>query len=425
MRTVPLRSAADVLLGRMRSPENADGEHMTAYLRAANVTDGELRLDDVKSMNFSPTEQRRYALEPHDVLVTEGSGSRATVGACAAWPGSSEPIMLQNTLLRLRARPHTDPRFLYWWSRHAYGSGLYAEAAQGLAIWHLGAERVRGLPFVNIPLAEQRRIADFLDGQVALLDRLIDQRNVQAALLREDFQARLQAAISGAEWQEREALQSAWLTSLPQHWRFTRLSYFARLGSGHTPSRNHPEWWVNCTIPWITTGDVRAFRDDMHEIITETQEMISLIGIENSSAIIHPTGTVALSRTASAGFSMVLGRDMATSQDYATWTCGPRLDPHWLLWCLRAMRKDLLGRLAMGSTFKTIYMPDLQALQIPVPPLMEQQTAVGTIRSSVAALRDRLRLVDRSTQLLQERKQALITAAVTGQFDVTTARSVA
>lgn len=250
-------------------------------------------------------------------------------------------------------------------------------------------------------------------------------RNRQAALLRQEFRTRLHTSISGADWKARQALESRWLTSVPEHWRFTRLSYFARLGSGHTPSRNHPEWWVDCTIPWITTGDVSAYRDDMREIIMDTKEMISLLGIENSSATIHPAGTVALSRTASAGFSMVMGTDMATSQDYATWTCGPRLDPHWLLWCLRAMRDDLLGRLAMGSTFKTIYMPDLQALQIPVPPLMEQQTAVGTIRSSVAALRDRLRLVDRSTELLQERKQALITAAVTGQLDVTTARSVA
>ena len=83
----------------------------------------------------------------------------------------------------------------------------------------------------------------------------------------------------------------------------------------------------------------------------------------NSSAELHPKGSVVLCRTASAGYSAVMGKDMATSQDFVAWRCGPQLDPFYLLWCLRAMRSDLLGRLAMGSTHKTIYVPDLQALE--------------------------------------------------------------
>lgn len=384
------------------------------------------RLDTGRTALKSAVSSGYARFQDGDVLVPKTAPTfqhgRSTVARGllnGAGAGSSE-------LHILRARPDTDARFLSYVTRSRPFIAEGVTAYQGVAgLQRVTADFVADWPALHASLEEQRRIADFLDDQVALTNRLIEMRNRQAALLRQEFRTRLHTSISGADWKARQALESRWLTSVPEHWRFTRLSYFARLGSGHTPSRNHPEWWVDCTIPWITTGDVSAYRDDMREIIMDTKEMISLLGIENSSATIHPAGTVALSRTASAGFSMVMGTDMATSQDYATWTCGPRLDPHWLLWCLRAMRDDLLGRLAMGSTFKTIYMPDLQALQIPVPPLMEQQTAVGTIRSSVAALRDRLRLVDRSTELLQERKQALITAAVTGQLDVTTARSVA
>ena len=73
----------------------------------------------------------------------------------------------------------------------------------------------------------------------------------------------------------------------------------------------------------------------------ETRECISEIGLENSAAEIHPKGTVVLCRTAaSAGYSAVMGKDMATSQDFVTWTCGPELDPFYLLWCLRVMRSD-------------------------------------------------------------------------------------
>lgn len=197
------------------------------------------------------------------------------------------------------------------------------------------------------------------------------------------------------------------------------------MGSGHTPSRSNSEWWIACTVPWITTGEVAQIRDDRQETLTETRECLSHVGIANSSAEIHPAGTVVLSRTASAGFSAVMGRPMATSQDFATWTCGARLDPYYLLWCLRAMRSDLLGRLAMGSTHKTIYVPDLQSVRIPLPPVDEQRGIVERIRESNRQVDRLVDKIDRQLELLAERRQALITAAVAGQIDVTIARPVA
>ena len=101
-----------------------------------------------------------------------------------------------------------------------------------------------------------------------------------------------------------------------------------------------------------------------------------------------------------------------------TWTCGPRLDPFYLLWCLRAMRADLLGRLAMGSTHKTIYVPDLQMLRIPLPPLDGQHRIVEAIRTSNTLVDAAVDAIDRQLELMAERRQALITAAVTGQIGV-------
>ena len=113
-------------------------------------------------------------------------------------------------------------------------------------------------------------------------------------------------------------------------------------------------------------------RSDRIEVIKETRERVSELGVANSSAEIHPAGTVVLCRTASAGYSAIMGTNMATSQDFATWTCDPLLRPRFLLLCLRVMRQDLLGRLAMGSTHKTIYMPDIEALRIPCRRLMSK-----------------------------------------------------
>lgn len=112
----PLRAFAEVALGRQRSPQYEDGPFMVPYLRAANVKDGELDLSDVKSMSFSPNEQRIYALRPGDVLVSEGSGSLGTVRASAVWSGEiNDVVCFQNTLLRLRPRSHRSPLIPVSW----------------------------------------------------------------------------------------------------------------------------------------------------------------------------------------------------------------------------------------------------------------------------------------------------------------------
>ncbi len=414
----PLRAAAEVTLGRQRSPEHDTGPHMVPYLRAANVKDGRLELADVKRMNFTPVEQSTYALEPGDVLVSEGAGSLQAVGANAVWAGQIEgTVCFQNTLLRLRPRQDVLPDFLAWWARHAYYAGLLASVAGGVNIFHLGASRVRRLPFPMPSIEEQQRIVEYLDTETARIDDLIDEQERLASLLSDRRWTTLFDAVSGASLQGPRQPGPIWVESVPATWQVVPLSAVASLGSGHTPARSRAELWHDCTIPWITTGEVSQLRSDEVEVLTETRELISARGVAASAAVVHPAGTVVLSRTASVGFSAVMGTDMATSQDFATWTCGPKLDPYFLLYCLRAMRPDLLGRLVMGSTHKTIYMPDLRRLQIPLPPRQEQMAIVERTRSTLMRLDETRREIDKQLHLLVEHRQALITAAVTGGLD--------
>ena len=56
-------------------------------------------------------------------------------------------------------------------------------------------------------------------------------------------------------------------------WREAKLTLISKLGTGHTPSREHPEWWVDCAIPWITTGEVSQMRSDQIEYIAKTREV--------------------------------------------------------------------------------------------------------------------------------------------------------
>jgi type I restriction enzyme S subunit len=200
-----------------------------------------------------------------------------------------------------------------------------------------------------------------------------------------------------------------WLAD--SHWPTVPIRYLARLGTGHTPSRQHPEYWENCDTPWMTLADVWQLRSGTVDYVHETKDMISKLGLANSAAVLHPAGTVILSRTASVGFSGIMGRDMATSQDFATWTCGERLHPKYLLYVLRAMAPDL-RRVAAGSTHKTIYMPEIEGLRTPIPPVDEQQRIADFLDAEVARI-DRLREAkQRQITLLGERAETVFSGKV-------------
>lgn len=191
--------------------------------------------------------------------------------------------------------------------------------------------------------------------------------------------------------------------------RRVQIRKVARLGTGHTPSRSVEAYWdpADCTIPWLTLADVWQLRNGSVSVVHETNEKISPLGLANSAAVRHPAGTVAFSRTASVGFSCILGVDMATSQDFVTWTCGPKLDPRYLLWVLRGERDDILRR-TQGSTHKTIYMPDIEQLTIPLPPLEVQRRIVEHLDREIARIDEVVESKRRLVAALQERTSSLI-----------------
>jgi type I restriction enzyme, S subunit len=163
-------------------------------------------------------------------------------------------------------------------------------------------------------------------------------------------------------------------TPAPVGWRWSLLTDLARLESGHTPSRRHPEYWGG-TIPWISISDARAHDGGR---IDDTEEKTNELGIENSSARVLPENTVCLSRTASVGYVVVMGRPMATSQDFVNWVCSKHIDHNFLKYLLIAEDDDLL-RFASGSVHQTIYFPEVKAFHICHPPLPEQQRIVGIL----------------------------------------------
>jgi type I restriction enzyme S subunit len=359
-----------------------------------------------------------------DIIVNQMSAFEGLLGV-SGWDGivTYHYLVFRPRSSQVDARFYAyllrTPTYILDFSRRVRGLGGADQGNVRTPHIRIGDWRKTVVP--TPPVATQRAIADYLDRETARIDALIVAKRRMVELLEERWQTVMHEAAAGrvgVTRGERRSTSVPWLTDVPSHWREGHLKLLAKLGTGHTPSRSHPEWWIDLTIPWITTGEVAQMRSDRIEYISETRERISELGMSNSSATLHGSGTVVLCRTASAGYSAIMGRDMATSQDFATWTCGPLLRPRFLLLCLRAMRQDLLGRLAMGSTHKTIYMPDIEAIKVPVPPAEEQDAIVTAVYSEQRPLDACSRSLGDQIVLLQERRQALITAAVTGQLDV-------
>jgi type I restriction enzyme S subunit len=420
-RTLPIKRVAEI---RVSNVDKKSREDQTP-VRLCNYTDVYYRdtiTPDQVFMIASATREQveTFGLRREDVVITKDSETPDDIGVPAFVAESAPDLVCGYHLAVLRPRPAAiDGRYLHWSMNSIWLRRQLAARATGVTRFGLRTDVIGNAQLCVPPLDEQRRIADFLDDEIARLDELAVRKKHLLALLDERRRAVVRSGVSGEivgseRWADADL---PWLERMPAGWRIAKLTHVARLGTGHTPDRRRSDFWVDCTIPWITTSDIEQFRDDRRETIEATRERISERGLANSSAVLHPAGTVVLSRTASIGFSAIMGRDMATSQDFVTWTCSPDLDPRFLLLCLRAMRADLVGRLAMGSTHQTIYMPDVEALRIPLPPIVEQRSIVAACSREIEKIDDLTRTIKLQLPLLQERRTALITASVTGQLD--------
>ena len=178
----------------------------------------------------------------------------------------------------------------------------------------------------------------------------------------------------------------------PTGWQWTLLTDVARLETGHTPSRRHDEYWGGA-IPWVGIKDAT---ENHGQTLLDTHQHTNELGIANSSARVLPADTVCLSRTASIGYVVVMGRPMATSQDFVNWVCSDRLDYRFLKYVLLG-EKRAFNRFASGSTHQTIYFPEVKAFHVCLPSIKEQHAIALTL----SALDDKIDLNRRMSETLE------------------------
>lgn len=282
----------------------------------------------------------------------------------------------------------------------------------------LSVEIIGNLSIPFPPPTEQNAIAAFLDSETAKIDALIAEQVQLIALLKEKRQAVISHAVTKGLNPDAPMKDSGieWLGMMPAHWACVPMKYLVHLQSGGTPSKERLDYWDG-DIPWASAKDMKV------DCLFDTEDHITEYAIEDGAATLVPSGAVVvvvrgmiLARTFPVALTM---RGMAINQDLKAVICGERLRPDFLAWYLRGTADESLCRLdEAGHGTKALRMDAWTSLEFSLPPLDEQANIANSISDTTNQFDSLIAEAGGAMALLQERRSALISAAVTGKIDV-------
>lgn len=168
---VKVEELGEVQLGRQRSPKNRSKDFPTKYIRAANITEKGLNLDDIMDMEFTPSEQERYRLKYGDIILSEASGSSEQVGKPAMWKNQIKNCCFQNTVIRLRPICISSEYLLNLFLSY-YRNGVFSQVASGVGINHLSANKFSLITVAIAPMQEQTQIVQEIESRLSVCDQL-------------------------------------------------------------------------------------------------------------------------------------------------------------------------------------------------------------------------------------------------------------
>ncbi|MFM0658612.1 restriction endonuclease subunit S [Paraburkholderia sediminicola] len=196
---------------------------------------------------------------------------------------------------------------------------------------------------------------------------------------------------------------------LPNGWCLTTLQEIASWGSGGTPSRAVPRYFVG-TIPWIKTGELRE------KYIRGSEENISEEGLENSSAKIFPKNSVGIAMYgATIGKLSIWGIDASTNQACAVGIPSEAIDKEYLYYFLLS-EKETLIQAGKGGAQPNISQGIIKAWPIALPPLREQHRIVAKIEELLSELDNGIDDLKTAQAQLKVYRQALLKHAFEGKL---------
>lgn len=394
--------------------ESTDEDQEIDYVEISGVSLSR-GIEEIERLTFGQAPSRaRRKVRSGDILI---STVRTYLRAIAKVDEASPDLIASTGFCVVRPGIEVDSGFIGWAAKSEPFVSEVVARSVGVSYPAINASELVNIQVPLPPIETQQRIARFLDERTARIDGLIEKKRALLDRLAEKRQALITRAVTKGLNPDAPMKPSGidWLGDVPAHWEVGNIRRFARMKTGHTPSRQNVEYWDDCTIPWFTLADVWQLRDGTRWYLEETAETISELGLANSAAELLPAGTVVFSRTASVGYSGIMPVSMATSQDFWNWICGQKLLPEYLLLLFRSMTQKF-EESTSGSTHKTIYQGIASGLEICVAPIDEQRTISAHVFDSASVIDRTSSKVQQSIAKMSEYRAALVTSAVKGQI---------
>jgi type I restriction enzyme S subunit len=396
---VPLRHLADVRSSNV--DKKTDPQDIP--VRLVNYTDVYYQSEITPKLGLmqatATAEQlERFRVLPGDSIITKDSETPGDIAVPAYVSAADAEMVCGYHLAILRPGPGVDPKFFYWTLNSDFVGEQFSAKANGMTRFGLGIDSIRSTCIPVPPIEEQRRIADFLDDQVGRIDQAIELRTGQVAGFRSRLDSEslrlLTQGITPTE--KRKTASQSWFHEIPQTWQDPQLARLACFRAGNFI--NAEEITELGDFPVFGANGLRGY----------------------GGHFTHEGSTVLVGRQGALCGNVILVSGKFWASEHAL-VAYPNVN-FSLDWFAHALRAMNLGQYSVSAAQPGISVERINSLRVPLPPL-EEQVAIARSLDQLAMSTDRVeRLIRNSLEQIQERKRSLITAAVTGQLDVTVAR---
>ena len=323
-------------------------------------------------------------------------------------------------LIVLRTKPQNDPRFLYWLTR-SYGFRKWGEAEMrgSAGQKRVTEEFVSNFRTTELNLRQQQHIAVYLDQQTAKIDRLMDLRRRQIALLKEQRAALIQQVVTRGLNPNVPMKDSGllWLGEIPAHWEIKRLKYLSKINPSIPRVRIPKSTDEASFLPMERIGQDGSLDLSEKRIVNDISHGYTpMINGDVIVAKITPcfeNGKGALCTNLIGGIGFGTTELIVLRANY-------EIDPRflfWRTWC-RDFRKLGESEMQGSAGQKRVTEDFISNFYLAKPPVKEQQEIIEFIKNQNIQFEKLNLSYSRQITLLTEYRAALIHECVTGRRQI-------
>ena len=416
----PLKAVASYVVSNVDKVP-ADDESPVRLCNYTDVYNNEFINSSIELMRSTATADEivKFQLRQDDVVITKDSEAWDDIGIPALVTAATDDLVCGYHLAILRPiRKVVRGRFLF---RCLQAKAIRVQlevAATGITRFGLSKDDIGRLLIPVPPLSHQERITTYLDIETERIDSLIAAKEAMLSLAAEKRTALVSRLVTKGVGPRARLKPSGleWLGEIPQEWDIMRLKHFAQIGNGSTPDRENAEYWEGGSYPWLNSSVVndRPVQSASRYVTQAALSECHLPQVEAPALLVAITG-----EGKTRGKTTVLEFEATINQHLAFVKPKPPVaDCFYLSYLLDTAYGFLRSESdSAGSTRGAITCEELGNFRVPLPPLGEQRTIVHAISEREAQFRRLQQDLQRSIDLLSGRRQALITAAVTGRLE--------